>query len=111
MKLIPATLGLAFAVSLQTASFAKGDAARGGSIAQKNCAPCHAIRRSGESPNPKSPPFRQLGQRYKVENLEEALAEGIVIGHEGAEMPVFELAPPQIEDLIEYLRQIQTRAE
>ena len=111
MKLTPATLGLAFAVSLHTASFAKGDAARGGSIAQQNCAPCHATGRSGASPNPRSPPFRQLGQRYKVEDLEEALAEGIVVGHERGEMPVFQLAPPQIEDLIEYLRRIQTSPE
>ena len=111
MKLIPAALGLAFAVSLQTASLAKGDAVRGGSIAQQNCAPCHATGRSGASPNPKSPPFRQLGQRFKVQDLEEALAEGIVVGHEGGEMPVFEFAPPQIEDLIEYLRQIQTSPE
>lgn len=111
MKLIPAVcLGFAV-VALPTASLARGDAARGAAIAQTNCARCHAIERVGVSPNPKSPPFRQLAQRYKVEDLEESLAEGIVVGHEGEEMPAFELQPPQIADLIEYLRQIQTKAE
>ena len=45
--------------------------------------PCHAIGRSGASPNPKSPPFRDLSRRYPLSNLEEALGEGIVVGHEG----------------------------
>lgn len=48
-----------------------------------------------------APPFRTLHSKYPVENLEEALAEGIVTGH--PEMPVFQLEPPQISALIEYL--------
>lgn len=37
-----------------------GDPARGVRIARSNCAPCHAIGRTGVSPNPISPPFRTL---------------------------------------------------
>ena len=60
-----------------------------------------------ESANPKSPPFRLLARKYPLSNLEEALAEGIVVGHEGLEMPQFRLSPAQIEALLAYLRSIQ----
>lgn len=80
---------------------------RGKEIARSNCGRCHAIGRSGESPNPKSPPFRMLEKRYPLHNLEEALGEGIVVGHEGTEMPQFKLSTPQIEALLAYLHSIQ----
>jgi cytochrome c len=50
---------------------------QGRAFAQANCARCHAIGAVGDSPLPKAPPFRTLHQRYPVENLIEALAEGI----------------------------------
>jgi hypothetical protein len=53
----------------------------GRELARANCARCHSIERSGESPIKSAPPFRSLHQRYPVEYLEEALAEGIVTGH------------------------------
>ncbi len=82
---------------------------QGWGLAGKNCSPCHAIGLAGDSPNPKSPPFRTLGQRYPLKDLEEALAEGIVVGHEGVEMPEFQLNPRQIEALLAYLQSIQRR--
>ncbi len=83
--------------------------ARGRVIAEKNCGRCHAVGRSGESPNPESPPFRILSQRYPLADLEEALGEGILVGHEGAEMPQFRLDGAQIEALLAYLASIQRK--
>jgi mono/diheme cytochrome c family protein len=74
---------------------------RGRVFAQANCASCHAVGPSGESPLRVAPPFRVLYQRYPAENLAEALAEGIVTGHPS--MPQFQLDPGQIRDLIAYL--------
>jgi cytochrome c len=71
---------------------------RGRTFAQANCARCHAIGPVGESPLPKAPPFRALHQRYPVEQLVEALAEGIRTAHPA--MPEFELDEHQIGDLI-----------
>lgn len=79
--------------------------ARGRQIAATACARCHAVERTGESPNPRAPPFRALHQRYPVANLEEALAEGIFVGH--AEMPQFEFDPSQIGDFIAYLTSLE----
>ena len=43
-------------------------------------------------------------------NLEEALSEGIVVGHEGEEMPPFTFSAQQIEALLAYLASVQCKA-
>jgi len=68
---------------------------------------CHAIGRGGDSPNPLAPPFRELGQRYAIDDLAEALNEGIITGH--PQMPEFRFSPAEVNDLIAYLRSIQQR--
>lgn len=83
-----------------------GDAlARGRAFVATNCSACHAIDRNDESPLEGAPPFRDLHELYPVEDLAEALAEGIVTGHAG--MPQFALAPTQIEDVISYLQSLE----
>jgi cytochrome c len=77
---------------------------RGRSFAQKNCAPCHAIGTTGESPLPKAPPFRTLHLYYPVEQLAESLAEGIKTTHP---MPEFQLDSAQIADVIAYLKSLE----
>ena len=71
------------------------------------CAPCHAVGRSGESPNKVAPPFRTLGQRYPIESLEEALGEGILSGH--PDMPEFSFDARDVGAIIAYLKSIQQR--
>jgi len=78
---------------------------RGQAFAQANCARCHQIGPVGDSPLPKAPPFRTLHQRYPVEQLAEALAEGIRTAHPA--MPKFELDQGQIGDLIAYLKSLE----
>jgi cytochrome c len=51
---------------------------QGQSIVANKCSSCHAVGRFGESPNPKAPAFRTLHERYPIESLEEALAEGTI---------------------------------
>ena len=75
-------------------------------LARENCAPCHATTEKGESPNAKAPPFRTLSKRYKLDDLEESLAEGITIGHGSANMPHFIFEPEDIGDLIAYLKKL-----
>ena len=87
-------------------AFAEVDSAeRGREFARANCARCHAIERTGDSPFKPAPPFRTLHERYPVENLEEALAEGIVTGH--PDMPEFSLAPDEIADFIDFLKSLE----
>lgn len=82
-----------------------GNLAEGQRLAEINCARCHAIGATGESPNPLSPPFRTLSRNYPVNALEEAFAEGVLVGHPS--MPEFRLEPVQIEDLLTYIQSVQ----
>lgn len=78
---------------------------RGRQFAEANCAMCHAIGRFGDSPLAIAPPFRSLSLRYPVEDLEEALAEGIVTGH--PTMPQVQLDAAQIADFLAYLKTLE----
>ena len=86
---------------------AAADAARGLALVEKNCARCHAVGRSGASPRSEAPPFRFLSRRYPLESLAEALAEGIVTGHN--DMPEFRFAPHEIDAILTYLNSIAAK--
>ena len=74
---------------------------RGQAIAQRHCARCHAIDDTSDSPMGLAPPFRDLSKRYAIENLAEALAEGIVTGHPA--MPRFTFEPREIDALLTFI--------
>jgi cytochrome c len=77
---------------------------RGRTFALANCARCHATDKVSPSPLPIAPPLRVLNQKYPVESLAEALAEGIVTGH--PTMPEFQLEPDQVGDFIAFLKSL-----
>lgn len=79
--------------------------ARGQALAETYCSACHATGLSGDSPAPEAPPFRRLSENYRVAALEEALAEGISVGHPA--MPQFQFAPGDVDALVAYLQSIQ----
>jgi cytochrome c len=99
-------LAAALAVSL-AASAQTGSPQRGHDLVVRNCGMCHAVGRSDVSASPSAPAFRDLNQRYPVDNLAEALAEGILTGH--PQMPEFSFNAAQVADIIAYLQSIQTQ--
>ena len=78
---------------------------RGLQFSQTNCARCHSIDRVSPSPLSVALPFRNLHQRYPVEDLQVPLAEGIRTGH--PTMPELRLDPGQIADLIAFLNTLK----
>ena len=80
---------------------------RGEELLMRSCGACHAVGRSGESAQKLAPPFRNLGQRYPIESLEEALGEGIMSGH--PDMPEFSFDARDVGAIIAYLKSIQQR--
>ncbi len=80
--------------------------ANGEEIAATMCAMCHAIGLRDTSAHESAPPFREVFRQYPVYALEEALAEGIVVGHR--DMPAFELEPQQIDELLSYIEYMIT---
>jgi mono/diheme cytochrome c family protein len=79
--------------------------ARGEAIVSANCSSCHAVARTGDSHAPQAPPFRTLSRNYAVSDLEEALVEGISVGHPA--MPQFEFTAPDAHAVVLYLQTIQ----
>ncbi|KAB2919817.1 MAG: cytochrome c [Hyphomicrobiaceae bacterium] len=75
--------------------------ARGEALVEKHCARCHAVRAEGDSPLSLAPPFGVLPSRYPVEQLAEALAEGIFTGH--PQMPRFVFQPSEIDAILTYI--------
>lgn len=100
--LMPLALTL---ISLTPAGATSPGEQRGKTFALNNCARCHAIDKVSPSPLKIAPPFRILHNRYPIETIAEALAEGIQTGH--PTMPMFQLDPDQIHDLLAYLKTLE----
>ena len=86
---------------------AASDIKQGEALLTRDCARCHAVGRTGNSPRSDAPAFRTLGARYPIESLEEALGEGIMSGH--PDMPEFNFDADQVGAIIDYLKSIQKR--
>ena len=78
---------------------------QGKRLARLYCAKCHSIDKVSPSPLSMAPPFRTLHERYPVDNLQEALAEGISTGHPS--MPEFRFDGDQIGDFLAYLKTLE----
>ncbi|MEP0520897.1 MAG: c-type cytochrome [Hyphomicrobiales bacterium] len=78
---------------------------RGQDLAKEKCSRCHEVGREGQSTHPEALPFHNISKFYPVENLAEAFAEGIYVGH--PDMPAFELSVGQLTDLLTYLKAVQ----
>lgn len=96
-----------FFAALPTALSQDADPERGRALVTENCASCHAIGTEDAGSHPEAPPFRELSKQYPVDDLAEALAEGILSGH--PDMPVLEFQAQQVEDILAHLRAIQSQ--
>jgi cytochrome c len=79
----------------------------GKSILTEKCSRCHQIGPTGRSPLAEAPPFRTIMQKYKPEQLEEALGEGLSSGH--PVMPEFVFEPDEISAIVAYLQTLRER--
>jgi len=79
----------------------------GRQLATARCSRCHAVGRTGDSPNPRAPRFRDLGARFPFDGLREALVQGMIVGH--PEMPIQHLTQAESGDLVAYLKSLQQR--
>ena len=78
--------------------------ANGRQLAQKNCAWCHAIEKTGDSPNPRAPRWRDLVTRNPMLAMRQPLTRGIVRPHD--EMPAFELSDAETDTIIAYINSL-----
>jgi cytochrome c len=79
--------------------------AAGKKLAELHCSRCHAVGEHDASLMQDVPPLRDLKLRYPVDDLAEALAEGILTAH--PQMPVFTFSTDEIDDLLAYLDSLE----
>ena len=79
-------------------------------LVESRCAKCHSIAISGNSPYPGAQPFRVLGQRWRRDQLHEALIAGIIAEHDQADVriPPMKLTPSEASAFLDYLDSIAT---
>jgi cytochrome c len=78
---------------------------RGRALAERMCAQCHAIGKSGQSPHVGAPAFRALDRRVDLDSFMERLREGLSVGH--PDMPTFRFTREDARAFLLYLRSIQ----
>jgi mono/diheme cytochrome c family protein len=76
-------------------------------VAREHCSRCHAIGKTGQSPNPKSPPFPLIAERYRNNNPAPVLIDGTVVRHPG--MPEFTMLSYETDGLVAYIRRISRK--
>jgi len=105
MRHVASILSAACLLSAVAAATAADDIKHGEALLTRDCALCHAVGPTGDSPRQDAPTFRTLGKRYPIESLEEALGEGIMSGH--PDMPEFKFDADDVGAIIAYLKSIQ----
>jgi mono/diheme cytochrome c family protein len=78
---------------------------QGRALAERMCAECHAIGKSGQSPHANAPPFHALDRRLNLDTFMERLREGLMVGH--PDMPAFRFGREDARSSVLYLRSIQ----
>ncbi len=79
---------------------------RGKALLETLCAQCHAVGRTGESPNALAPPFRTFGDDKLYDNdFAQRLQDGLSSIHPA--MPTFHFNRDDAQAAVTYLRAIQ----
>lgn len=103
-----ATIALAACATEPAPAWQSGDAEVGHQVAQDLCAQCHAIERTGDSPNPAAPPFRRALWNYRPDWLADDLHASRAVSLR--RMPVFHFGVGHEYDIVAYLLSVQEDA-
>jgi cytochrome c len=90
-----------------TPAWQSGEPGIGHQVARDLCADCHAIERTGDSPNPGAPHFRRILETYRPEWLADDLHSSRAISLR--RMPVFHFGEGHEYDIVAYLISIQEK--
>ncbi|OCW59168.1 c-type cytochrome [Hoeflea olei] len=79
---------------------------QGRELVEINCGKCHAVEAADASPHEGAPPFRTLSERFPMDALEEAFADGHIYA-DHPDMPEFIATPEQVDAIIAYIASLQ----
>ncbi|MBR1276649.1 c-type cytochrome [Bradyrhizobium sp. AUGA SZCCT0283] len=69
------------------------------------CGRCHAVGKTGQSPNPLAPAFRRFGEKLYDTDMVQRLQDGLTTIH--PDMPTFRFNRHEAAAAVNYLRSIQ----
>jgi cytochrome c len=69
------------------------------------CGRCHAVGKTGQSPNPLAPQFRRFGEKLYDTDMVQRLQDGLTTIH--PDMPTFRFNRHEAAAAVNYLRSIQ----
>jgi len=69
------------------------------------CGRCHAVGKTGKSPNPLAPAFRNFGEKLYDTDMVQRLQDGLTTIH--PDMPTFRFNRHEAAAAVNYLRSIQ----
>jgi cytochrome c len=109
-KIAATALAIAPAMLVASASLADDDELGalerdGLALAERMCAQCHAVGKTGTSPHSAAPVFRVLDRRIDLDRFTARLREGLISGH--PDMMTFRFSRDDARALTAYLRHIQ----
>ncbi|MBX9776621.1 MAG: cytochrome c [Xanthobacteraceae bacterium] len=84
---------------------AQDDVERGLALVTRLCAECHAVGRTGASPNGRAPTFRSLDDHTDLDEFIGRLRQGQQANH--PDRPAFRFSRDDAEAAVAYLRSIQ----
>jgi cytochrome c len=93
MPLKAALLAMWLPIATGTAHAEAPTAGEGRILAETNCAACHALGKTDDSPFAAAPPFRDVAGRYTEEELLDGFMEGLPVRHEA--MPDWDMTEDQ----------------
>ncbi len=79
--------------------------ARARAMLENLCARCHAVGKTGKSPNPLAPTFRSFGEKLYDTDMVQRLQDGLTTIH--PDMPTFRFNRHEAAAAVNYLRSIQ----
>ena len=103
------SLSLIGGAALAAPASAPGTLEQGAALVVRNCTQCHAVGRTGGSPDHAAPPLQSLWRYVKMNDLAVALQQGLLSKHPS--MPQFRFTKPELDAIMSYLRAIQEQVE
>ena len=108
LRTLTAVAALALPLVAACSAAAQGldpEQARARAMLENLCGRCHAVGKTGQSPNPLAPQFRRFGEKLYDTDMVQRLQDGLTTVH--PDMPTFRFNRHEAAAAVNYLRSIQ----
>jgi mono/diheme cytochrome c family protein len=105
LRMVAALACLVLPLPGATAQALDPEQQRAKAMLENLCGRCHAVGKTGKSPNPLAPAFRRFGEKLYDTDMVQRLQDGLTTIH--PDMPTFRFNRHEAAAAVNYLRSIQ----